>query len=144
MVVIEDIHWADEATLDLLRFLARRIRELPVLIVATYREDELAASYPLRVALGELAVQRCTRRIELAPLSPGTVEIIAAGSGLDAAELYRVTGGNPFYVTEVMQTGLDRVPQSARDAVLARAARLGPQARGVLSVAALIGATIEP
>ena len=69
---------------------------------------------------------------------------MAAGSGLDAAELYRVTGGNPFYVTEVMQTGLDRVPQSARDAVLARAARLGPPARGVLYVAALIGATVEP
>jgi DNA-binding CsgD family transcriptional regulator len=116
VVVIEDIHWADEATLDLLRFLARRIREFSVLIVATYREDELAASYPLRVALGELAVQRCTRRIELAPLSPGAVEIMAAGSGLDAAELYRVTGGNPFYVAEVMQTGLDRVPQSARAA----------------------------
>jgi DNA-binding CsgD family transcriptional regulator len=144
VVVIEDIHWADEATLDLLRFLARRIREVPVLIVATYREDELAASYPLRVALGELAVQRCTRRIALAPLSPGAVEIMAAGSGLDAAELYRITGGNPFYVAEVMQTGLDRIPQSARDAVLARAARLGPQARGVLSVAALIGATVEP
>ena len=144
VVVIEDIHWADEATLDLLRFLARRIREIPVLIVATYRQDEVAASYPLRVALGELAVQRCTRRIDLAPLSPGAVEIMAAGCGLDAAELYRVTGGNPFYVTEVMQTGLDQVPQSARDAVLARAARLGPQARGVLSAAALIGATVEP
>lgn len=144
VIVIEDIHWADEATLDLLRFLARRIRDIPVLIVATYREDELTASYPLRVALGELAVQRCTRRIELAPLSPGAVEIMAAGSGLDAAELYRVTGGNPFYVAEVMQTGLDRVPRSAQDAVLARAARLGPQARDVLGVAALIGATVEP
>jgi DNA-binding CsgD family transcriptional regulator/tetratricopeptide (TPR) repeat protein len=144
VVVLEDIHWADEATLDLLRFLARRIREIPVLIAATYREDELAASYPLRVALGEFAVQRHTRRIDLAPLSPRVVETMAAGSGLDAAELYRVTGGNPFYVTEVMQTGLDRVPQSARDAVLARAARLGPPARGVLYVAALIGATVEP
>ena len=98
VVVVEDIHWADEATLDLLRFLARRIRDLAVLIVATYREDELAASYPLRVALGELAVQRCTRRIELAPLSPASVGIMAAGSGLDAAELHQVTGGNPLPV----------------------------------------------
>ena len=144
VLVLEDIHWADEATLDLLRFLARRIREIPVLIVATYREDELGVSYPLRVALGEFAVQRCTRRIELGPLSPGAVEIMAAGSGLDAAELFSVTGGNPFYVAEVMQTGLDRVPQSARDAVLARAARLGPPARGVLNVASLIGGTVEP
>ena len=144
VVVLEDIHWADEATLDLLRSLARRIRELPVLILATYREDELATSYPLRVALGELAVQRNTRRVSLVPLSPRAVEIMAAGSGLDAAQLYQATGGNPFYVTEVMQTGLDRVPPSARDAVLARAARLGPAARGVLHAAALIGATVEP
>ncbi len=144
MVVIEDIHWSDEATLDLLRFLARRIREIPVLIVATYRADELATSYPLRLALGELAVQRNTRRVSLVPLSPGAVEIMAADSGLDAAQLYQATGGNPFYVTEVMQTGLDRVPPSARDAVLARAARLGPQASGVLYAAALIGATVQP
>jgi DNA-binding CsgD family transcriptional regulator len=144
VVVVEDIHWADEATLDLLRFLARRIRDLPVLIVATYREDELAASYPLRVALGELAVQRCTRRIELSPLSAQAVGTLAAGSGLDAAELYRVTGGNPFYVTEALHTGLDRVPPSARDAVLARAARVGPQARDILQAAALTGSVVEP
>ena len=89
-------------------------------------------------------MQRCTRRIELFPLSPGTVAVMAGGSGLDAAELYQATGGNPFYVAEVLQTGLDRVPPSARDAVLARAARLGPAACGVLDVAALIGSTVEP
>lgn len=144
VVVIEDIHWADEATLDLLRFLGRRIRQIPVLILATYREEELAASYPLRVALGELAVQRCTRRMNLSPLSAEAVATMAAGSGLDAAELHRVTGGNPFYVVEVLHTGLDRVPQAAKDAVLARAVRLGPQARNVLHTAALIGGVIEP
>jgi DNA-binding CsgD family transcriptional regulator len=144
VVVIEDIHWADEATLDLLRFLGRRIRQMPVLIVATYRDDELAASYPLRVALGELAVQRCTRRIELPPLSREAVATMAAGSGLDAGELHQVTHGNPFYVLEVLQTGLDRVPQAARDAVLARAVQLGSRARNVLHAAALIGGVIEP
>ena len=69
--------------MDLLRFLARRARELPVLIVETYREDELAASYPLRVALGERTVQRCTRRIGLSPLSAAAVTAgitIACGS----------------------------------------------------------------
>ena len=144
IVVVEDIHWADEATLDLLRFLGRRIGQMPVLIVATYRDEELAGSYPLRVALGELAVQRCTRRIELSPLSAEAVATMAGGSGLDAAELHRVTGGNPFYVVEVLHTGLNRVPQAAKDAVLARAARVGPPARTVLHVAALIGGAIEP
>jgi len=144
VVVVEDIHWADEATLDLLRFLARRIGSLPVLLVATYRDDELAASYPLRTALGDLAVQRCTRRVDLAPLSAAAVAALSAGSGLDAAELYLVTGGNPFYVTETLRTGLDRVPRSAVDAVLARVAGLGPGARDVLHAAALIGSVVEP
>jgi tetratricopeptide (TPR) repeat protein len=144
VVVVEDIHWADEATLDLLRFLARRIGSLPVLLIATYRDDELAASYPLRMALGDLAVQRCTRRVDLAPLSPTAVAALSADSGLDAAELYRVTGGNPFYVTETLRTGLGRVPRSAVDAVLARAAGLGPGAHDVLHAAALIGSVVEP
>lgn len=143
-VVVEDIHWADEATLDLLRFVARRIGSLPVLLIATYRDDELAASYPLRMALGDLAVQRCTRRVDLAPLSAAAVAALSADSGLDAAELYRVTGGNPFYVTETLRTGLDQVPRSAMDAVLARVAGLGPGARDVLHAAALIGSVVEP
>jgi DNA-binding CsgD family transcriptional regulator/tetratricopeptide (TPR) repeat protein len=143
-VVVEDIHWADEATLDLLRFVARRIGSLPVLLIATYRDDELAASYPLRMALGDLAVQRCTRRVDLAPLSAAAVAALSAGSRLDAAELYRVTGGNPFYVTETLRTGLDQVPRSAVDAVLARVAGLGPGARDVLHAAALIGSVVEP
>jgi DNA-binding CsgD family transcriptional regulator/tetratricopeptide (TPR) repeat protein len=142
--VVEDIHWADEATLDLLRFLARRIGSLPVLLIATYRDDELAASYPLRMALGDLAVQRCTRRVDLAPLSAVAVAALSADSGLDAAELYQVTGGNPFYVTETLRTGLDQVPRSAVDAVLARVAGLGPGARDVLHAAALIGSVVEP
>lgn len=144
VLVVEDIHWADEATLDLLRFLARRVKGLPVLILASYREDELAASYPLRVALGELATHRWTQRVELAPLSVSAVRAMAADSGLDAAELHQVTGGNPFFLGEVLRTGLDRVPPSARDAVLARADRIGPTARQVLSVASLIGAVVEP
>ena len=144
VVVVEDIHWADEATLDLLRFLARRIRDMRVLIVATYREDELAASYPLRVALGELAVQRCTRRVELSRLSATAVATLAANSGLDPAELFDVTGGNPFYVVEALNAGLDQVPPSARDAVLARAARLAPEASDVLQAAAVIGSVVEP
>ena len=143
VVVVEDIQWADEATLDLLRYLSRRIISLPVLLVVTYREDEVADSKLLRVALGDLAVQRCTRRVELVPLSAAAVAVLAAGSGLDAAELHQLTGGNPFYVVESLRAGLDKVPRSAMDAVLARAAGLGPGARDVLHVAALTGAVVE-
>jgi DNA-binding CsgD family transcriptional regulator/tetratricopeptide (TPR) repeat protein len=143
VVVVEDIHWADEATLDLLRYLSRRLRGAAVLIIATYRDDGLAAADPLRVALGDLGSQRCTRRVGLMPLSPDAVRELASGSGLPAPELYRLTGGNPFYVTEALRSGMAAVPPSARDAVLARAARLSGGSREVLDVAALTGRQVE-
>ena len=143
VVVIEDVHWADEATLDLLSFLARRIREIAVVLIVSYRNDELADTHPLRIALGHLAVQRCTRRLPLAPLSAQAVQMLAASRGVDPEELYRITGGNPFYVREVLEVGLDDIPSSARDVILARAARLGPKARETLEAAALIGATVD-
>jgi DNA-binding SARP family transcriptional activator/DNA-binding CsgD family transcriptional regulator/tetratricopeptide (TPR) repeat protein len=143
VVVVEDIHWADEATLDLLRYLSRRLRGTTVLLIATYRDDGLAAGERLRVALGDLSAQRCARRIALAPLSLDAVRELAGGSGLPADELYRLTAGNPFYVTEVLRAGLGEIPASARDAVLARAARLSGGAREVLDVAALTGSRVE-
>ena len=143
VVVVEDVHWADEATLDLLRYLSRRLRGAAVLLIATYRDDGLAAADQLRVTLGDLGSQRGTRRVGLVPLSPEAVRTLAGGSGLPAPELYRLTGGNPFYVTEVLRAGMEQVPPSARDAVLARAARLGAGAREVLDVAALTGARVE-
>ena len=143
VVVIEDVHWADEATLDLLSFLARRIREIAVLLIVSYRNDELADIHPLRIALGYLAVQRCTRRLPLAPLSAQAVRMLSAGRGVDAEQLYSVTGGNPFYVHAVLEAGLGEVPGSARDVVLARAASLGSKAREALEAAALIGGTVD-
>jgi DNA-binding CsgD family transcriptional regulator/tetratricopeptide (TPR) repeat protein len=143
VLVVEDVHWADEATIDLLRFLGRRIRDTPVLLLATYRDEGLRATEPLQIALGDLATPQSVRRIGLPPLTPGAVAVLADGSGLDPAALYRLTGGNPFYVSQAVQAGMDEVPESARDAVLARAARLGSDARAVLDAAALIGTRIE-
>ncbi|MFI6471252.1 AAA family ATPase [Streptomyces sp. NPDC050516] len=142
VVVIEDIHWADEATLDLLRFLSRRLRDAAVLIIATYRDDE-AVSDALRLTLGDLAAQPSTRRIRLSPLSLDAVRLLAQDSGSNGDRLFELTGGNPFYVTELLQAGLAEVPVSARDVVLARAARLGNRARTSLDVAALIGARVD-
>ena len=143
VVVVEDVHWADEATMDLLRFAGRRLREARVLLIVTFRDDDLATDDQLRVALGELARQRSTRRISLTALSAGAVRELASGSDLEAAALYQLTGGNPFYVTEVLQAGMAEVPASARDAVLARAAGLSTDARQLLEVAALTGARVE-
>jgi DNA-binding CsgD family transcriptional regulator len=143
LVVIEDVHWADESTVDLLRYLGRRLRDAAVLLVVTYRDDGLTATDPLRIALGDLATQRPIRRISLGPLSRDAVGVLAAGSGLEPAGLYELTGGNPFYVTEVLAAGMSEIPTSARDAVLARAARLTAGTREVLDVAALTGTRVE-
>ena len=143
VIVIEDIHWADEATLDLMRFLTRRIRAASVLVIATYRDDWLAPSSPLRLALGDLAASRWTRRLELPPLSVEAVRTMAAGTDLDADQLYQLAGGNPFYVTEMLEAGTHGVPLSARDAILSRTGRLSDAARQVLETAALMGLRVD-
>ena len=142
VVVVEDIHWADEATTDLLRFLSRRIRDAPVLLIATYRDEGVSAGHPLQAVLGDLASQRSVRRISLPMLSPRAVQILVGDRGLDASALYRLTGGNPFYVTEVVWSGMGEIPVSARDAVVARVSRLSANARDVLDAAALIGGRV--
>src|SRR5688572_11376677 len=144
VVVAEDAHWSDGASLELLRFLGRRIGDLPVLFVVTYRDDEIGADHPLRLVLGDLATAPAVHRIGLRPLSEEAVNRMAAGSGRDAAALHRLTGGNPFFLTEVLAAEDETVPTSVGDAILARAARLSSEARAVLDLAAVIGSTFEP
>jgi DNA-binding NarL/FixJ family response regulator len=136
VVVLEDLHWADEATLDVLRLLARRIESLPALVLATYRDDEIDPRHPLRIVLGELP-SRSAARLALAPLSADGVAELAGSLGVDHAELYRRTAGNPFYVTEVLAAADAELPETVRDAVLARAARLDEPARTVLDAVAI-------
>jgi DNA-binding CsgD family transcriptional regulator/tetratricopeptide (TPR) repeat protein len=144
VMVVEDVHWADEATLDMLRFVGRRVRSAPALVVVTYRDDAIAADEPLRMTLGDLASHRGTRRVSVGPLSREAVTRLADGSGFDGDQLHALTGGSPFFVTEVLAAGIDGVPASARDTVLARAARLDPAAREVLDCAALLGSRVDP
>jgi ATP/maltotriose-dependent transcriptional regulator MalT len=138
ILVIEDLHWADEATLDVTTMLGRRAEIVPALVVATYRDDELTADHPLWSVLGELRIGHGVRRLLLTPLSPGAVEALAAPAGADATDLYRVTGGNPFFVTEVLSTAGESVPPTVRDAVLARAGRLSRPARKLLEATAVV------
>jgi DNA-binding CsgD family transcriptional regulator len=139
LVVLEDVHLADGSTLDVLRFLARRIRAVPAMIVASYRDDAIDADHPVRMLMGDVAAFPTVRRLGLAPLSKQAVAVMADGTGLDAAELHRRTGGNPFFVTEIVAAGVLCIPPTARDAVLARAARLRDAARGLLDAVAVIG-----
>src|SRR5215218_11483613 len=144
LLIGEDAHWSDGASLDLVRFLGRRIGELRALFVVTYRNDEIGPNHPLRLVLGDLTTAPTVHRIGVLPLSQDAVQCMAADSQRDAADLYRLTGGNPFFLTEVLAAEDEPVPASVGDAVLARAARLSPEARAVLDIAAVIGASFDP
>jgi DNA-binding CsgD family transcriptional regulator/tetratricopeptide (TPR) repeat protein len=138
VVVLDDVHWADEATLELLLVVGRRLATLPVLLIATFRDHQVPVGHPLRLALAELPAAT-TEELKLRPLSLAAVRTLAAGSGRDAEELHAATAGNPFFVTESLAAGAVDLPASVRDAVLARAAGLSRPARDLLSAASVLG-----
>jgi DNA-binding CsgD family transcriptional regulator len=137
VVVLEDLHWADDATLDVVRLLARRRDAINALVIATYRNDELDRRHPLRIVLGELTRASATR-LTVAPLSADAVAVLAEPYGVDPAALYERTGGNPFFVSEALAAGAGEMPDTVRDAVLARAARLDDRARALLEAVAIV------
>jgi ATP/maltotriose-dependent transcriptional regulator MalT len=143
VLVLDDLHWADEATLDVLRLLGRRLDQVCALVIAMYRDDELGREHPLRVVLGELTSGRGIHRLGLLPLSPAAVCELAEPYRLDGAELHRWTGGNPFFVAEVLGARGEKIPETVRDAVLARAARLSAPARRLLEAVAVIPGQVE-
>ena len=143
VLVVEDVHWADEATLDLIRYVGRRARAVPVLLLVTYRDDEVAANDALRIALGDLSTHGVTRRLDVPPLTTEAVTALADAAGLDGEHIYRLTGGNPFFVSEMVATGGDEISATARDAVLARLGRLDDRSRTCAWVAALIGTKVD-
>jgi DNA-binding CsgD family transcriptional regulator len=136
ILVLEDVHWADDATLDVLRLLGRRVESLPAALLVSYRQTELGRFHPLRQVLGELGSGASSVRVRLAPLSAEAVARLAEPHGVDGAALHQRTGGNPFFITEVLAAGED-VPETVRDAVLARAARLTAPARALLDAVAI-------
>ena len=142
ILIIEDVHWADEATLDLLKYLGRRIRQTCCLVILTYRDDEIDADSPLRLLLGDLASSHAIHRIPVPALSLDAVQELVKDRSLDPAALHRLTDGNPFFLTEVLAGG-GGVPETVRDAMLARVARLSLPARDTLEAAAVIGLYAE-
>ena len=142
LFVVEDAHWADEATLDLLKFLGRRIDRAPCLLVVSYRDDEVASTHPLRRLLGELPARMLTR-LDVQQLSPAAVETLARRALRSPAGIHAATQGNPFFVTELLQHGIDRVPRGVQDLVLARLARLGPKAQEIVRLASVVPTRIE-
>jgi DNA-binding CsgD family transcriptional regulator len=137
-VVVEDLHWADEATLDWLGFLARRVERTRTLVVVTLREGEASADGPHRKALTHLVTHKSTRRVSLPPLSTEAVQHLADGSSRDADQLFELTGGNPFYVVETLASDADTVPRSVADVVAARVLSVPKDAQQLLQAAAVL------
>lgn len=142
LVVIEDVHWADDATLDFLKFLGRRIDRAACLLAISYRDDELTPAHPLRSLLGELPSSLVTR-VDLHRLSPAAVELLARSALRSPAGVYAATQGNPFFVTELLTHGTTDVPRSVQDLVLARFARLSLGAQAIVKLASIVPAKIE-
>jgi DNA-binding CsgD family transcriptional regulator/tetratricopeptide (TPR) repeat protein len=144
VLVIEDIHWADEATLDALRYLIRRIAGLPAVLVLTYRDDELGRDHPLHGLLGQASRSDQVRRLPLRRLSAEAVRRLSAGSAVNPADLFELTSGNPFFVHELLASAQGRkVPPSIADAVLARVRQLDPATQDVLEQLAVVPAALD-
>jgi len=99
ILIIEDVHWADHATMDLLKFLVRRIAFIPCLLCLSYRDDEVTLGHPLSTLLNVLPSAHTTR-LSLQPLSADAVQKLTQGTPHDANDLHLVSAGNPFFITE--------------------------------------------
>ncbi|GIE04658.1 LuxR family transcriptional regulator [Paractinoplanes durhamensis] len=141
VVVLEDLHWADEATLDMIAFLGRRLALCRALLLITYREEEIAPDHRLRTVLAGLP-PGLTRRVSLPPLSAAAVGELARRAGRDAPGVHAVTGGNPLLVTEVLAATAEGIPPTVRDLVLSRLATLGEPARDVARLVSVVPAHV--
>lgn len=144
VLVFEDVHWADHATLDFLRFIGRRASMLRMLLVMSFRNDEIVDTHPLARILGDLP-SAYTTTIEIQPLSREGVGALTASSGYDDDELFEITGGNPFFVTELVawrDSSRDTIPASVKDAVGSRLNRLAPAERRFLETISIIPGSV--
>jgi DNA-binding CsgD family transcriptional regulator len=148
VLAVEDVHWADEATLDVLRYLARRAAQLPLVLVLTYRDDELGTNHPLHQLLGLASRLERVRRLRLEPLTVAAVRRLSIvgdiDAGIDADAVFAVTSGNPYFVAEVLAAGdAAGVPLTIADAVRARAARLDPAALEIVERLAVVPSAVQ-
>jgi predicted ATPase len=149
-LVIEDVHWADSASLDLLAFLVRNQRSERLATVVTFRSDELSPEHPVRARLAELERGARAQRIELEPLSSGQVaeQVLDITGTAPTAEfsqtLHDRAQGNPFFIEELLAAGDGgELPVSLRDALLVRPRRLSDRGLEIVGVAAVAGRTVD-
>ena len=160
LVELEDLHWAGPATVGLLEDLARNLAGHPILVVATYREEELERGHPLRHVRRRLLREGLVDRVSVGLLSQREVEaaivpfVPEAGRPELARELYARTDGNPFFLGELVRDRLERVaaggaaggdatPPALHETIAARLGRLSEPARAVTATAAVIGRAFD-
>lgn len=148
LIAVEDLHWADDLTLDVLARLGRRAAETRLLLVGTYRSDELYPRVPLRAWRTRLLTQRLAEEVRLPRLGPAETAAMAAaiaGTGLPTAVTAAVharSDGIPLHVEEFLAAG-DRVPETLAEAVLVRAEQLSPAARELAEAASVLGRSFD-
>lgn len=145
VIVLEDMHWADQASLDWLKYFCRRIALIPAMLIVSFRDAEIDAAHPLRTALGVIPGDR-TQRLHLSPLSREGVAAFDLPPNMSANQLYDITDGNPFFVSEILNNAddVETVPESIRDAVNARVNQLSPSLRSLLEASSCFPGDIEP
>jgi predicted ATPase len=145
VLVIEDAHWADSSTRDVLRFVVARLRAEHLLLVVTYRSDDVDRRHPLRPLLAELHRQRTVEHVELAPFTPDELRAFTTavrdGEPLaerDFDEVHRRSEGNAFFAEELLAAGAPSaaLPWSLTDVLQSRLQRLDPAAQRIARLAA--------
>ncbi len=151
LVAIEDLHWADASTRDLVAFLARHLRTAKVAVVISYRADDIHRRHPVRPLLSELSRSPAVEQIHVTGMTRSELTMLLAGiAGRVPADsivddVLARSEGNPFYAEELLavRTGTGALPDSVRDAILARVARLPQPVQAVLREAALVGDMVD-
>ncbi len=142
LIVIEDIHWADEATMDFIKFFARRITNFRCLFILTYRDTEIDNQHPLRNVLGQVPPDSFIR-LQLTPLSRFIVEKMAIEKGYKGEDVYSISAGNPFYVNEILASYNVGVPDNIKDSILSSYDRLDEKTKQVWQILAVLPTGLE-
>jgi DNA-binding CsgD family transcriptional regulator/tetratricopeptide (TPR) repeat protein len=140
IIIIEDVHWADELTFDLIKYLGRRANKINSILIITYRHDEISSEHPLRFVLGDIPSQNLVK-IKLPVLSENMVNVLAEVHGLK--NLFKTTGGNPFLISEMISNKDEGIPSSIKDSILARMSRLSSSARELIEFVSIIPTSAE-
>lgn len=135
VLILEDMHWADEATMGLTRYLGRRLEATNSTLIVTYRSEEVSPTHPLRLVIAD--VGRGAERIDLPALTLAGVEEMTRGLDMSASEVHEVTLGNPFFVEEIIRHPDQALPPTIENAILATAAQLPNEALDVLYLVAV-------